>query len=199
MLYQVAFAGMGEPLLNLEHVIKAAEQLQADHLTKTVSISTSGIVPQMYRLAEHTTTIQKLFISLHASTNEVRDQLVPINRKYPITLVLEAARHFFERSGQREKVTATYLLFDNINDSLADVERLMALLDPEVYVIQLSAWNPVADRTFVPSPRLDAFADRLERTGYEVFIQRSKGQDVEGGCGQLRSRTLPDLSSGVKV
>jgi 23S rRNA (adenine2503-C2)-methyltransferase len=197
MLYQVAFAGMGEPLLNLEHVIVAAEQLQADHLTATVSISTSGIVPQIYRLAEHTATIQKLFISLHASTNEVRDQLVPINRKYPIALVLEAAHHFFERSGKREKVTATYLLFHGINDSPADGDRLMALLDPEAYVLQLSAWNPVADRTFVPSPHLDAFADRLQRAGYEVFIQRSKGQDIEGGCGQLRSRILPEFSARV--
>lgn len=193
MLYQTAFAGMGEPLLNFEQVVAAATRLRADGLTQTVSLSTSGLVPRIYALAETTTiSVNKLFISLHASTDDVRDRLVPMNKKYPIHTVLQAAHHFAERSG--EKVTATYLLFEGINDSDGDLERLLLLLDPHIYVIQLSEWNRVSEAAFQPSSRLDSFYEQIQRAGYDVFIQRSKGQDIEGGCGQLRSRVLPVLA-----
>lgn len=190
VLYQTAFAGMGEPLLNFEPVVTAATRLRTAGLTQTVSLSTSGIVPRIYELAETiATSVNKLFISLHASNDAVRNRLVPMNKKYPIASVLQAAAHFAERSG--EKVTATYLLFDGINDSDADLDQLLSLLDPQTYIIQLSEWNRVTDAQFQPSPHLDHFHDRLQQAGYEVFIQRSKGRDVEGGCGQLRSRVLP--------
>jgi 23S rRNA (adenine2503-C2)-methyltransferase len=193
VLYQTAFAGMGEPLLNFEAVVTAAERLRTTGLTQMVSLSTSGIVPRIYKLAETVaTSVNKLFISLHASNDEVRNRLVPMNKKYPIASVLQAAAHFAERSG--EKVTATYLLFDGINDSNADLDRLLSLLDPSIYIIQLSEWNRVTDTEFRPSLRLDHFQEQLQRAGYDVFIQRSKGQDVEGGCGQLRSRMLPMLA-----
>jgi 23S rRNA (adenine2503-C2)-methyltransferase len=196
VLYQTAFAGMGEPLLNFEAVVTAAERLRTTGLTQTVSLSTSGIVPRIYQLAETVaTSVNKLFLSLHASNDDVRNRLVPTNKKYPIASVLQAAAHFAECSG--EKVTATYLLFDGINDSNADLDRLLSLLDPGIYIIQLSEWNRVTGAEFRPSPRLDHFQDRLQRAGYDVFIQRSKGQDVEGGCGQLRSRMLPMLVHSV--
>jgi 23S rRNA (adenine2503-C2)-methyltransferase len=193
ILYQTAFAGMGEPLLNFEAVVTAATRLRAAGLTETVSLSTSGIVPGIYKLAETVaTSVNKLFISLHASNDEVRNRLVPMNRKYPIASVLQSAAHFAERSGA--KVTATYLLFDGINDSNADLDRLLSLLDPRTYIIQLSEWNRVTGAQFLPSLHLDHFHEQIQRAGYEVFIQRSKGQDVEGGCGQLRSRILPMLA-----
>lgn len=193
VLYQTAFAGMGEPLLNYDNVVAAATLLRTEGLTKTVSLSTSGLVPRMYTLADVTTTsVNKLFISLHASNDDVRNRLVPMNKKYPIASVLQAAAHFAERSG--EKVTATYLLFDKINDSRADLDRLLSLLDPRIYIVQLSEWNRVTGAEFLPSPHLDDFHEQLQQAGYEVFIQRSKGQDVEGGCGQLRSRQLPLLA-----
>jgi len=193
VLFQTAFAGMGEPLLNFEQVVAAATRLRADGLTQTVSLSTSGVVPRIYDLAQTTaTSVNKLFLSLHATSNDLRNRLVPMNKKYPLKVVLEAAQHFFDRSG--EKVTVTYLLFDGLNDTQADLERLMSLLDPCIYVIQLSEWNAITDAAFGPSPRLDHFLDCLQQAGYEVFLQRSKGQDIEGGCGQLRSRTLQMLS-----
>lgn len=197
VLYQTAFAGMGEPLLNFEAVVAAATRLRTSGLTQTVSLSTSGIVPRIYELAETiATSVNKLFISLHASNDAVRNRLVPMNRKYPIASVLQAAAHFAERSG--EKVTATYLLFDGINDSSADLDRLLSLLDPQIYIVQFSEWNKVAGAQFQPSPHLDHFHEELQRAGYEVFIQRSKGQDVEGGCGQLRSRMLPQLALSAR-
>jgi 23S rRNA (adenine2503-C2)-methyltransferase len=197
VLHQTAFAGMGEPLLNFEQVVTAATRLRADGLTQTVSLSTSGIVPRIYELAHTTaTSVNKLFISLHATSNTVRNRLVPVNNKYPLQAVLKAAQYFFEQSG--EKVTATYLLFAGINDSEADLEQLLTLLAPHIYVIQLSEWNRISDATFVPSPRMDYFLDCLRQAGYEVFVQRSKGQDIEGGCGQLRSRTLPLLQQAAR-
>jgi 23S rRNA (adenine2503-C2)-methyltransferase len=197
VLYQTAFAGMGEPLLNFEQVVTAARRLRSDGLTQTVSLSTSGVVPRIYELAEMTaTSVNTLFLSLHASNDTVRNRLVPMNKKYPIASVLQAAAHFAERSG--EKVTATYLLFDGINDSNADLDRLLSFLDPRIYVIQLSEWNRVTGAEFLPSLRLDHFHEQFQRAGYDVFIQRSKGQDVEGGCGQLRSRLLPQFALSSK-
>jgi 23S rRNA (adenine2503-C2)-methyltransferase len=196
ILYQTAFAGMGEPLLNFQQVVAAATRLRADGLTQTVSLSTSGIVPRMYELAQTTATgINKLFLSLHASTDEIRNRLVPLNRKYPIHDVLEAAHHFYTTVG--EKITATYLLFAGINDGEADLEHLMARLDPAVYIIQLSEWNPIADVTFAPSSRMSYFLNHLQQAGYEVFVLKSKGRDIEGGCGQLRSRKLRVLSGAT--
>lgn len=192
-LDQVALAGMGEPLLNFGAVVQAAAQIRARGLARIVSLSTSGIVPRMLDLTEAADlAINKLFISLHATTNEVRTRLVPMNRKYPLSQVLAAARLYAKHTGT--KVTATYLLFADVNDTNGDLYRLLDLLDPELFLVQLSEWNPVqgVPLPLHPSPRLALFQQTLERQGLEVFIQRSKGQEVEGGCGQLRSRYLTE-------
>ncbi len=186
-IFQVAFAGMGEPLLNFRHVTTAAAALLESGITETVSLSTSGIVPMMEKLAG--TAITKLFISLHATTDELRTQLVPANKKYPLASVLSAARAFYARVGV--KVTATYLLLRDLNDSDADLARLCTLLDPAIFIVQLSVWNPIAGLSFVPSKRLEQFRTALAGAGFEVFILQSRGTDIEGGCGQLRSRPLP--------
>lgn len=190
-LDQVALAGMGEPLLNFGAVVLAASQMRARGLAPIVSLSTSGIVPRMLELADTADlAVNKLFISLHATTNEVRTRLVPMNRKYPISEVLAAARIYAKRTGT--KVTATYLLFADVNDTNGDLSRLLDLLDPDLFLVQLSEWNPVQGvrLPLYPSSRLALFQQTLEQQGLEVFIQRSKGQEIEGGCGQLRSRHL---------
>jgi 23S rRNA (adenine2503-C2)-methyltransferase len=134
--------------------------------------------------------INKLFISLHATTDGARALLVPTNRKYPLSQVLAAARIYAKKT--ETKVTATYLLFAGLNDTDGDLYRLLDLLDPTLFVVQLSEWNPVqgVQQPLMPSPRLDSFQQTLERQGLEAFIQRSKGREIEGGCGQLRSRIL---------
>jgi 23S rRNA (adenine2503-C2)-methyltransferase len=191
-LDQVALAGMGEPLLNFAQVITAATYLRSAGYAHTVSLSTSGIVPKMRRLASTSSTaVNKLFLSLHATTDAMRSVLVPANKKYPLQQVLDAARFFALETGT--SVTATYLLFENLNDTEADVQRLIHLLDPRLFLIQLSEWNPINGFSFVPSPRLDAFQKKLAAAGFEVFIQRSKGRDIAGGCGQLRSRLITDV------
>ena len=185
-LHEVVFAGMGEPLLNSSNVISGAAQILEHELASTISLSTSGIIPKMYDLIH--SPIKKLFISLHASSNTVRNYLVPINKKYPIEQLIKAATFFFEKVGN--KVTATYLLFEGLNDTNEDLERLFNLLDTEVYIIQLSVWNTISDSNLRPSKRIYYFEEALRNKGYDVFVLNSKGADVEGGCGQLRSRNM---------
>jgi 23S rRNA (adenine2503-C2)-methyltransferase len=183
-LYQVAFAGMGEPLLNIHNVIAGAEMIIENKSASSISLSTSGIVPRIYELVD--TPVTRLFISLHASTNEARNYLVPINSKYPIEQLIKASDFFFEKVGT--KITATYLLFEDLNDTNADLARLANLLNPDVYTIQLSVWNTIGDVKLKPSKRIYYFEESLRDMGYDVFVLNSKGSDVEGGCGQLRSR-----------
>ena len=188
--FHVAFAGMGEPLLNYEQVIEAGSLLRTEKLAEIVSVSTSGIVPRIRDLAGvATTSVNRLYLSLHATTDAVRSHLVPTNTKYPLAQVLEAAREYARRTGT--KVTATYLVFADLNDTQEDLQRLQQLLDPAQFLIQLSVWNRVEGFQFVPSSHIDLFYETLTRQGYEVFLQRSKGSDIDGGCGQLRSRSLP--------
>lgn len=185
-LYQVAVAGMGEALLNFENVKDAATQLIGDQLAQTMSVSTSGIVPKIRELVN--TDITKLFISLHATTDETRNLLVPVNKKYPISELLSAAHYFYNNT--HTPVTATYLLFEGMNDSREDLTRLTALLDPQIFVVQLSEWNSVNDTEFAPSHQIEYFREELASFGFNVFVLRSKGRDVAGGCGQLRSRRM---------
>jgi 23S rRNA (adenine2503-C2)-methyltransferase len=199
-LDQVALAGMGEPLLNFEAVVEAATTVRARGLARTVSVSTSGIIPRIYDLAENAAwAVNKLFISLHATTDDARNRLVPLNRKYPLSQLLSAARCYAEETGT--KVTATYLLFAELNDSDGDLHRLLDLLDPVHFIVQLSEWNPVqgVPHLCVPSPRLGFFQEMLERQGFETFLQRSKGREIEGGCGQLRSRVISERDRGGDV
>ncbi len=185
-IYQVAIAGMGEALLNFENVRDAAANLRKDDLTETVSVSTSGVVPIINKLAMN--HITNLFISLHATTDAIRNRLVPMNRKFPIHQLLAAAKQFHDEVNT--PVTITYLVLKDINDSEQDLERLIKLLDPTKFIIQLSEWNPIIGVEFSPSPRLEYFYQQLKTVGFDVFILRSMGKDIAGGCGQLRSRQL---------
>jgi 23S rRNA (adenine2503-C2)-methyltransferase len=189
-LYQIALAGMGEALLNFENVTEASRLILQDHLAETVSVSTSGVVPRIRQLPE--TVISKLFISLHATTDETRYFLVPMNKKYPIAQLLAAARDYSVQTGRQ--VTISYLMFKGVNDTEADLARLTRLLDPASFVIQLCEWNPVEDIRLRPSERIDEFEEALKGWGYSVYVARSKGQDIDGGCGQLRSRYLNELN-----
>jgi 23S rRNA (adenine2503-C2)-methyltransferase len=147
-------------------------------------------VPRIRQLPE--TTISKLFVSLHATTDETRNYLVPMNKRYPIAQLLAAARDYRAQTGRQ--VTISYLMFKGVNDSEADLARLTELLDPASFVIQLCEWNQVADIMLQPSERIDEFEEALKGWGYSVYVARSKGRDIDGGCGQLRSRYLNELN-----
>ena len=196
--FHIAFAGMGEPLGNYRHVITAATHLRSERCAEIISVSRSGVVPRIRDLARVTKdSVNALYISLHATTDALRNRLVPMNRKYPLAQVLEAAREYYRYTGI--KVVATYLVFADLNDTDEDLQRLMELLDPDQFTVQLSVWNHIDGITFIPSPRIDHFYYTLIQHGYGAFIQRSKGSDINGGCGQLRAHVpLQILSSPVK-
>lgn len=181
----VILAGMGEPLHNYHSIISAAEDMLSGGLTDRVTVTTSGVVPMIRQLTD--SAISTLSVSLHATTNELRNQLVPINRKYPIEEVVSAATFYREKTGHQ--VIMNYLLFDGLNDLDEDVSRLAKLLDPTLFSIKLKDWNAVSDtglRSSAPE-RYRYFHERLGEYGFNATICISRGGDIGGGCGQLRS------------
>jgi 23S rRNA (adenine2503-C2)-methyltransferase len=185
----VIFAGMGEPLHNFDAVAAATRQLLDEGLTQYVTVTTSGIVPRMLELPS--LPLHKLSVSLHATTDEVRNRLVPINKRYPIAAVLDAATRYRLATGN--EVIVNYLLFDGVNDTDEDADRLAALLDPALFTVKFKEWNDVEGTGLRRSPpeRLEVFQDRLVTRGFPVTLCTSRGQDVGGGCGQLRSKHAP--------
>jgi 23S rRNA (adenine2503-C2)-methyltransferase len=186
--HDVSVAGMGEALLNFDALVEGAQSLKATRVTEKVTVTTSGIVPRIRQLAS--APIDQLTISLHATTDAVRNRLVPVNRKYPIVQLIAAAKEFGMAKGS--KVIANYLLFRDINDSPEDLGRLVDLLDPATFDIHLKYWNPVDGSGFVPSQNFEMFLAELLRHGFSARISRSAGTDIEGGCGQLRARAAAD-------
>lgn len=182
----VVVAGMGEPLLNFEALRDAAIRLLDDGLTERVTVTTSGVVPKIQRLAE--IPISRLTVSVHATTDALRDRLVPLNRKWPLKQMLAAACRYQQESGT--PLTANYLLLDGVNDSDEDAERLCELLDADVFTVKLKQWNLVVGTGLKSSPplRFAEIAERLRGRGFEVLIDASNGTDIGAGCGQLAGR-----------
>jgi 23S rRNA (adenine2503-C2)-methyltransferase len=179
----VQFAGMGEPLFNFAAVAAATDELLDRGLTNAVTLTTSGIVPRIRELAR--TRVERLNVSLHATDNVTRTTLMPINRRFPIDELIAASTDYKLETGHR--VTMNYLLFDGVNDSDADLDRLVRLLNPALFSVRLKAWNEIAatDLRISPPERFAKFVDTLDVEGFDVTICESIGQDIAGGCGQL--------------
>jgi 23S rRNA (adenine2503-C2)-methyltransferase len=186
----VVFMGMGEPLANVEPVLAAITRLHDDLgvSARHITVSTVGIVPGMRRLAEFPLPVT-LAVSLHAADDELRDELVPVNRRYPIDDVLGAARDYVTRKGRR--VTFEYACIAGVNDDVAHAARLAQRLrgfpaGPHVNLIPL---NPTAGfgGTASQRVRLDAFAARLAASGVNATVRRNRGVDIDAACGQLRA------------
>jgi 23S rRNA (adenine2503-C2)-methyltransferase len=183
----LVFMGQGEPLLNYDSVLKACRILQDPIAVgipaKRVTISTSGIVPGIERLAQESER-PKLAISLNASNDEQRDALMPINRKYPLEALLDACRNYPLRSW--EFLMFEYVMLGGLNDSLDDARRVLQLLSGIKCKVNLIPWNPG------PLPYLESSEDALANfqqflieRGIATFIRRSRGRDVMAACGQL--------------
>jgi 23S rRNA (adenine2503-C2)-methyltransferase len=194
----VVFMGMGEPLANYDNVRQAVAMLNSPKGmglgARQITLSTSGLVPQIRQLAEEDLHLE-LAISLHAATDEVRNRLVPINKKYPLGELIPACKEYFEKTGRRP--TFEYALFDGINDSAKDAEGLIRLLMDFNCAVNLIVGNPTSCQEFRPSApkRALAFQERLIAGGTRCMIRVSKGADIEAGCGQLRSRWLTDKTA----
>ena len=192
----IVLMGSGEPLDNYDNVVTFLRRVTSEQgpniSARNISLSTCGIVPKIYRLIEDAPHVT-LSISLHAHSNEVRSELMPINRVYPIEQVLEAAKAYADRTGRR--VVFEYALIGGRNDSEADAEALAARLRGLMCHVNLIPLNPVKERGLDGVTRTYAhqFRDWLEARHISATVRREMGADIEGACGQLRRRVLNEI------
>jgi 23S rRNA (adenine2503-C2)-methyltransferase len=187
----VVLMGMGEPLLNFNNVVSAID-LMLDDFTyglskRRVTLSTSGVVPALDRLAEVTDI--SLAVSLHAPDDELRDQLVPINRKYPIRELLDACKRYVGKD-HRRKVTFEYVMLDGVNDTPAHAKALVRILSRVPSKVNLIPFNPfpgTAYRCSTPDT-LRRFSEILQQAGLITTTRKTRGDDIDAACGQLVGR-----------
>jgi len=189
----VVLMGMGEPLANFRNVVPAIrillDDLGYDLSRRRVTLSTSGLVPQIYRLAEEVNCA--LAVSLHAPNDELRNELVPINRKHPIAELLEACWHYIDEQNGRS-VTFEYVMLDGVNDSVAHARELARLLAGHPAKLNLIPFNPFPGTRFrrSPMPVIQRFRDELIARGLIATIRRTRGDDIDAACGQLAGRVV---------
>ena len=181
----IVMMGMGEPLLNLDNILKFSQQIEFASQDKLpFAVSTSGIIPGIVRLRSLDVD-WKLHLSVHSPFDEQRSQIMPINKAYPIIQVVEECRAFSITKGQT--VDANYTLIADLNDTEAHAVAFAKLLNRENFEVKLNAWNEIPDSNFKRpnEEKLRHFKTVLESFGYVVDIQLSKATDIAGGCGQL--------------
>ncbi|WP_373049082.1 23S rRNA (adenine(2503)-C(2))-methyltransferase RlmN [Vulgatibacter sp.] len=192
-LTNLVYMGMGEPLHNFENVKASLEILLSEEgpnfSHRHVTVSTAGIVPNILRLGAETEV--KLAISLNATTDECRDKVMPVNRRWKIADLMEACRKFPMRQGRR--ITFEYVLFDGINDTDADLERLVQLVRQVPAKVNLIQYNKNEGLPYEPSPpeRVQHFIDGLMRRGVQAMARKNRGRDILAACGQLAAEGGP--------
>jgi 23S rRNA (adenine2503-C2)-methyltransferase len=189
----VVLMGMGEPLANFRNVVPALDILLDDHgfdlSRRRVTLSTSGLVPQIYRLAEVSNVA--LAVSLHAPDDALRNELVPINRKHPIAELLPACWHYLDEQNGRS-VTFEYVMLDGVNDSPAQARALARLLKGHPAKVNLIPFNPFPGTRYRRSSAaaIQRFRDELLQRGVLATIRRTRGDDIDAACGQLAGRVI---------
>ena len=186
----VVMMGMGEPLLNLTNVVPAMEIMLDDFgfgLSKRrVTLSTSGVVPALDKLGDMIDVA--LAISLHAPNDEIRDEIVPINKKYNIETFLAAVRRYLEKSNANQgRVTIEYVMLDHVNDGTEHAHQLAELLKDTPCKINLIPWNPFPGAPYGRSSnsRIDRFSKVLMEYGFTTIVRKTRGDDIDAACGQL--------------
>ena len=193
IITNVVLMGMGEPLANFRNVVPAVRTLMDDYgfdlSRRRVTLSTSGLVPQIYKLAEETNVA--LAVSLHAPDDELRSELVPINRKHPIAELLEACWHYIDEQNGRS-VTFEYVMLAGVNDSPAQARALATLLKGQPAKVNLIPFNPFPGTRYQRSPveAINGFRDELIKRGVLATIRRTRGDDIDAACGQLAGRVI---------
>ena len=188
---RVVFMGMGEPLANLTNLLRAIEIINspwgigigARHMT----VSTSGLAPQIKKLADQPLQI-RLAISLHGASDEVRERIMPVNRKYPIAKLFDSLRYYADR--KKQKVTFEYILIEGVNDDLEQAALLAKRAKSLHAKVNLIPYNTVEGLPWKrPSlSRQEAFLRVLKNEGTQATLRREKGHDIDAACGQLRLR-----------
>ncbi len=186
----VVLMGMGEPLLNFDNVVDAMALMMDDNCygisKRRVTLSTSGVVPALDRLGEYTDAC--LAISLHAPNDALRDQLVPINKKYPIAMLLDSAKRYIEGlPDTHRKMTIEYTLIDQVNDRPEHAHELAKLLSDVPVKINLIPFNPfnLSDYKRCSNNALNRFKQILVQAGYTTTVRTTRGDDIDAACGQL--------------
>ena len=184
----VVMMGMGEPLLNFDNVVKAMNLMMDDFTyglsKRRVTVSTSGIVPAMDRLYDVCDV--SMAVSLHAANDALRDELVPINKKYPLAELMDACRRY-AKTGPRKHITFEYVMLDGVNDSMQDARALVKLLKNVPSKINLIPFNPFPQSDYLKSPaeKISKFKDILYKAGIITTIRKTRGDDIDAACGQL--------------
>ena len=202
LLSNVVLMGMGEPLYNFEAVRDAMRiVMDGEGISlsrRRITLSTSGVVPEIARTAEEIGCL--LAISFHATTDPVRDVLVPINKKWNIATLLDALRDY-PRLSNSERITFEYVMLDGVNDSDADARRLVRLIQgipAKINLIPFNEW-PGAPYRRSPEARIRAFADIIYKAGYASPIRTPRGEDIMAACGQLKSATERGRKSRAEI
>ncbi|RZO21154.1 MAG: 23S rRNA (adenine(2503)-C(2))-methyltransferase RlmN [SAR92 clade bacterium] len=186
----VVMMGMGEPLMNFDNVVDAMSIMLEDNAyglsKRRVTLSTSGVIPELDKLGDVSDV--SLAISLHAPNDELRNELVPINRKYPLATFIQSAKNYIEKMpDNRRKVTVEYTLMDQVNDRSIHARELAVLLKDLPCKINLIPFNPFAGSGYktVTNTALNRFRDILMAEGYTVTVRTTRGDDIAAACGQL--------------
>ena len=186
----VVMMGMGEPLLNVANVVPAMEIMLDDFAyglsKRRVTLSTSGVVPALDMLRDKIDVA--LAISLHAPNDELRDEIMPINKKYNIKMLMDSVHRYLEVSNANHgKVTIEYVLLDHVNDGTEHAHQLAQVLKNTPCKINLIPWNPFPEAPYGKSSnsRVDRFQKTLMEYGFTVIVRKTRGDDIDAACGQL--------------
>jgi 23S rRNA (adenine2503-C2)-methyltransferase len=180
------FMGMGEPMMNLDHVLEACKRLPDIGITnRRTAVSTVGWIPGINRLAAEPAPI-RLALSLHAADPALRSELMPVNDRYPLADVLAACRDYYER--KRRMVFVEYVMLAGVNDSVGQARALAAVLDRKMFKVNLIPYNPTGSYDGSGPKAIEAFRAELERAGIAATVRLTRGRDIDAACGQLAAR-----------
>ncbi len=199
-LTNIVFMGMGEPMLNYENVSNSIKILMNEnglrYARRRITVSTSGLIPQIEMMAKDLRV--KLAVSLHAVNDSLRNELVPINKKYPIKDLMAACKMYSNATGN-DRITFEYVMLDGVNDSDYDAKSLVGLLRNIPSKVNLIPFNPWPGSPYKCSSkeRIRKFAEIVERAGYMAPVRVTRGQDIMAACGQLKSESLKVRKSKI--
>ena len=188
----VVMMGMGEPLLNFDNTVTAVRIMMDDFAyglsKRRVTVSTAGVVPAMDRLGD--TLDMRLAVSLHATNNALRDELVPVNKKYPLEELMAACRRFIDKQNTRSRITFEYVMLDGINDQPEHARELIKLLKGIPTLMNLIPFNPFEGSGYRTSSKkaVIRFREILHASGMTTVVRKTRGEDIDAACGQLAGK-----------
>jgi 23S rRNA (adenine2503-C2)-methyltransferase len=201
IISNVVLMGMGEPLLNFDNTVAALRLMLDDNAyglsRRRVTLSTSGIVPGIDALRDACPVA--LAVSLHAPNDELRDKLVPINRKYPLRVLLDACIRYLDKA-PRDFVTFEYVMLDGVNDTAVHLQELLALVERVPCKMNLIPFNPFPGTGYKRSSResISAFSQALNAAGIVTTVRKTRGDDIDAACGQLAGQVIDRTRRAVK-